>query len=376
MQQADIAIVGGGILGLAHAYTAASSGRSVVLFERKQLAAGASVRNFGMIWPIGQAAGANHQLAMRSREVWLSVLNAAGLAYLPTGSLHVVYREDEKAVVEEFAEIGPGLGYDCAWLAPESVAARSRAVRREGLLGGLWSPVELTVDPRAIIARLPGFLSEHLGVVLRYGSTVRAIENGVVETAEERWKVEQAIVCSGDEFGTLYPAALRSSGLTRCKLQMMRTVAQPSGWSLGPSLAAGLTLQFYPSFGACSSLPSLRKRIAEELPEYNRWGIHVLVSETEGHEVTLGDSHEYGQEVDIFDKTQIDELVLKYARGFLALPSFEIGQRWHGVYAKHPELPYIHLTPGPGVAVVTGTGGSGMTLSFGIAERTIDLLGV
>jgi glycine/D-amino acid oxidase-like deaminating enzyme len=69
-------------------------------------------------------------------------------------------------------------------------------------------------------------------------------------------------------------------------------------------------------------------------------------------------------------------LVLKYARGFLALPSFEIGQRWHGVYAKHPELPYIHLTPGPGVAVVTGTGGSGMTLSFGIAERTIDLLGV
>src|SRR5215467_3296780 len=118
VNRADIAIVGAGILGLAHACAAARKGRSVVVLERSPRASGASVRNFGMIWPIGQAAGATHKLALRSREIWLDVLKRAQLPYLATGSLHVVYRDDEAAVAREFSEIAPPLGYECSWLSP------------------------------------------------------------------------------------------------------------------------------------------------------------------------------------------------------------------------------------------------------------------
>ena len=375
LERADVAIVGAGILGLAHAYALARRGRSVVVFERSPQAAGASVRNFGMIWPVGQPGGRQHDMALRSRELWLEILEAACLPYFPTGSLHVVYREDEAAVAREFCDVGPPLGYECSWLNRDAVLARSNAVRPAGLLGAIWSPGEITVDPRVTLAHLPRFLAEKFGVRFRMGAAARSIDLPVIEAGGEKWEVEAAIVCTGDDFESLYPEMFRASGLTRCKLQMMRTRPQPEGWQLGPALAAGLTLRFYESFQVCRTLRALKERIAAETPEYDRWGIHVLVSQTAGGELTVGDSHEYGAAVDPFDRTEIDDLVLQYARGFLHAPNLEIAQRWHGVYAKHSNRPFVSLSPAPNVRVVTATGGSGMTLSFGLAEDTVREMG-
>jgi len=368
-RQAQAAVIGGGILGLAHAFVLARRGLSVVLFERGSKATGASIRNFGMIWPIGQPAGEMHAIAQRSREIWLEALDVAKLPYLATGSLHVAHRDDEADVLREFAEIGPPAGYDCQWLEAKQVVDRSEAVRAEGLKGGLWSAGEITVDPRCIVAMLPEYLRS-IGVEVRFGETVRRIDLPVVETTAEQWHVDRAIVCSGDDFSTLYPQVFAGSGLTRCKLQMMQTAPQPDGWQLGPALAAGLTLRFYKSFRICSTLDRLRDRITREKPEYERWAIHVLVSQTADGAITLGDSHEYGASVDIFDKTEIDDLILTEARTFLQLPDWRIAQRWHGVYSLDPERPFFEAEPAAGVHIITAPGGSGMTLSFGLAERT------
>src|SRR5208282_1295117 len=199
-RKADVAVVGAGILGLAHAYFAAKRGQSVVVFERTPRAQGASVRNFGMIWPIGQRAGAAHQLALRSRQIWQEVLDSCGLQYRPTGSLHVVYHRDEADVAREFAERAPALGYTCSWLSAAQVLEKSHSVIPDGLLGGLWSPTEMTVDPRQILAGLPAFLSERFGVQFRFGAAVRSIELPRIEAGTETWKAQWAIVCGGDDF--------------------------------------------------------------------------------------------------------------------------------------------------------------------------------
>jgi FAD dependent oxidoreductase TIGR03364 len=369
VNRAEIAVVGGGILGLAHAYALARRGRKVVLFERAPEARGASVRNFGMIWPIGQPAGEMYALALRSREIWIEMLAAAHLPSLATGSLHVAHRDDEAAVLREFAEVGPRAGYTCEWLNGDEVLRRSEAVQPKGLRGGLASPLEITVDPRKILAELPQYLRS-IGVEVRFGAAVRSVALPYIETAQERWEVDAAVVCSGEDFETLYPEVLAASGLTRCKLQMMRTAPQPKGWQLGPALAAGLTLRFYKSFQICSTLGTLRERVGREMPEYDRWAIHVLVSQTADGAITLGDSHEYGASPDVFDKPEIDELILREAATFLQLPDMRIAQRWNGTYALHAEKPFLETEPAPGVQIVTAPGGSGMTLSFGLAEKT------
>lgn len=372
----DVAIVGAGIVGLAHAYLAARSGRTVAVFERNPAALGASIRNFGMIWPIGQPPGRLHQMALRSREIWLDALQQANLPHLQTGSLHVTYREDEADVGKEFAQKAPSLGYECAWLSPQETLARTQAVRSEGLLGSLWSPTELTVDPREVIRRLPQFLAERYGVQFHFNTAVRRVETSMLEAGDQRWQADSIIVASGDDFQSLFPECFRDTGLTRCKLQMMRTVSQPRGWQLGPSLAFGLTFKHYPTFQVCGTLQALKDRIASETPEFDKFGIHVMVSQNSSGELTLGDSHEYSLAVNIFDDPAINRLILDYAKTYLRVPTLEIAEQWHGVYAKHPDQPYFCLSPLPGVRLVTVTTGIGMTMSFGIAERTFGEMGV
>jgi FAD dependent oxidoreductase TIGR03364 len=375
-EQKDVAVSGAGIIGLAHAYLAAKAGLTVSVFERNPEASGASVRNFGMIWPIGQPAGEMYWMAMRSRELWLELLQEAGLPYLPTGSLHAAYREDESAVGREFADRAKPLGYECEWLDATKALDKTSALRSKGLIGALWSPTELTVDPRRVISQIAAFLSERYGVSFHFNSPVIQVESGAIHASGGVCRAESIVVASGDDFQTLFPELFQEAGLTRCKLQMLRTVAQPDHWALGPSLAFGLTFRHYPTFSICQSLAALKQRVAHETPEFDRWGIHVMASENSTRQVTLGDSHEYGLAVDIFDRAQVNDLILDYAREYLRIPDLRIAETWHGVYAKHPEKPFLRLTPAHGVRVVTVTSGIGMTLSFGLAEQTCQELGI
>ena len=294
-------IVGSGIVGLAHAWAAARQGDRVTVFERSDKARGASVRNFGMFWPIGQTVE-NYPIALRSGALWQEFASAMNITARRCGSACIVDHDDEAAVLEEFAKLAPDLGIDCELWTRAQAEERCPGVRKGIAKAALFSPTECNVDPRQALATLPVYLAKKYGVAFHWSTAVAHVEEGKLTTASgERSLFDQIIICSGHDFETLFPLAFADAPIKVCKLQMLRTVAQPDGWSLGPMLASGLTLRHYDSFAICPSLAAVKNRIARDTPELDHYGIHVMASQNGAGEVVIGDSHHYGDAVIPFD---------------------------------------------------------------------------
>jgi FAD dependent oxidoreductase TIGR03364 len=369
-RQYDVAVAGAGIVGLAHAFAAARRGFRVGVFERGRRALGASVRNFGMIWPIGQPPGRMHALARKSRELWREVLWISGLWHNESGSLHLAYHDDEAAVMREFVE-AHGAEYDAEVLDPAEVRRRFRWVQPTGLKAGLWSPHEVGVDPRQVIAQLPEWLHREYGVEFHFDTTVTGYDLPHLVTTAGTFQAQRLVLATGADFRDLAPEAFAQSGLVPVKLQMMRT-PPCKDYTLGTMMAGGLTLRHYKAFADCPSLPALCQRLDTELPEYGRHGIHVLVAQNGLGELVIGDTHHYGDEIDPFDRPELDELVLEYFRKMVIVPELKIVARWHGIYVKHPTQSLVTAQPAKNVIAVTGVGGAGMTLSFGLASEIVE----
>ena len=365
-------VIGAGIVGLAVARALAVKGYTVSVFDRSQKAIGASIRNFGMIWPIGQPAGELYDCAVRSRNIWKEIGDEGVFWYNAKGSLHVAHQQDEWNVLSELYQLFEK-ERPLELLTPQQVAERSEAVVQTDLKGALFSGDEIIVDPREAIAALPHYLHEKFGITFLWGKPVNSVSgNSVYTSAQEHYQADVVFVCSGTDRETLYPGAFTAEPLTTCKLQMMRLASQPGGWSIGPAICGGLSLIHYNSFKAASSLQMLEHRYQNEMAEYLRWGIHVMVSQNGRGELTIGDSHEYGPIHDPFDKQFINALILTYLRKFAHFKDRSLIESWNGLYTKHTEgRPHTFFSPEPAVYVLNALGGAGMTLSFGLAEEVV-----
>ena len=374
MAKKSAIVVGAGIVGMAAARALALRGYAVNVYERNPKAMGASVRNFGMVWPIGQPAGKLYERAIRSRNCWKDIGDSSRLWYDPVGSLHLACNQMEWQVLQELFEAFTEEGRDVALLNTNEVFSRSGIAKKENCLGGLYSREELIVDPREAIAFLPEYFQATLNIQFNWGKAVTRVSTGKITSGAERFDADLIFICSGSDFKTLYPAEFEKFPLTKCKLQMMRWKEEGSQ-RIGASLCGGLSLIHYPGFKAAPSLPELKQYYENEMSEYLKWGIHVMVSQNHLGHLTIGDSHEYGLSPDPFDKQCINELILKYLNQFTSLRNPTLIETWNGVYGKLTNADTeLFYSPEPGVYILNGVGGTGMTMSFGLAEEVINTL--
>ncbi len=138
MDDVDLAVVGGGIVGLANALLAAKSGLSVALIEARGRPTGASIRNFGLITVTGQKRGDVWNTCRRSRDLWSSLAKEAGLPILQHGMVVAAQTEEAEAVLHAFA--ATEMGEDCLLVDAKEAARRSSLLREDRIRAALWSP--------------------------------------------------------------------------------------------------------------------------------------------------------------------------------------------------------------------------------------------
>ncbi len=374
MQQKSAIVIGAGIVGLASARALAQKGFTVKVFDCHPQAVGASVRNFGMLWPIGQPPGTLYNRAIRSRDIWKTIALDTGIWYQESGSLHLAYNKEEWQVLQELETIFKKEKRNVVLLDKNKIAEKYEQVNPDNLLGGLYSADEMLIDPREAIAALPDYLEEKYGVEFYWNKCVSYISDQTVYIGNEvEYEADIIFVCSGADFETLYPEEFSKLPITKCKLQMLRTVPMPERYRIKTAICGGLSLLHYSSFKAAPSLPVLQKKMAEEMKPYLDLGIHVMAAQNGKGEITIGDSHEYGLHLDPFDRASTNKLILDYLKTFLKINGNAIAETWHGIYPKLTNGDTeIFFSPDTGVYILNGVGGAGMTLSFGLAEEMVE----
>src|SRR5215469_6933231 len=238
----DLAVVGAGIVGLAHAYAAARLGKKVIVIDREASANGASIRNFGFITVTGQERGAMWRRAMRTSHIWRGIAAEAAIARLHDGLLMTSRRTEGHAVLEALLDTEMGEG--CELISAARLKTLLPHLPANAL--ALKSPHETRVESRDAIPQLAQWLCERWGVEIRRKTAAWNVAPPRIETSNGIIEADAAIVCPGDDLTTLYPEWIAAFGVERCKLQMLR-LADP-GHRLPAAIMSDLGLLRYTGY--------------------------------------------------------------------------------------------------------------------------------
>jgi FAD dependent oxidoreductase TIGR03364 len=363
-----IVVIGGGVLGTMHAVTARRRGYDVVHLEREAEARGASVRNFGLVWVSGRRAGAELALALRARELWAELGAAVpGLRFRPAGSLTLAMDDAELRVLKEAAALPDAARRDFELLDPGGVRAANPALRGE-VAGGLLCRTDAIVEPRRVLPALRAHLAGP-GYEWLPGREVTEIVPNAVRDHTGAWhQCDLVILCPGAAFTGVVGRYLRSlarDGVRRVRLQMMQTA--PMAERLTTAVADGDSLRYYPAY----DLPG-RNLLPPQAPVAERTRAQLLLVQRADGGLTIGDTHDYDEPFAFdVDSDAYDHLQAR-AEALLGCPMPRVQRRWAGVYSEigTGSALYHRSEPEPGVVLVTGPGGRGMTCAPAIAEET------
>ena len=224
--EADVVIIGAGIVGVSAAYWLSRGGMKVVLLEKGSVGAEQSSRNWG--WCRQQNRDARElPLSTRSLSLWEDMTADIGesLGFRRCGLLCLTNDQAELDGWNKWGNFARGEGVDTRMLNASETAQRGRATQQKWL-GGVWSPSDGIADPSCAAPMIAKGVLKHGGHVIQ-NCAARGVElsaGAVCGVITERGTIRtrQVVMAGGvwarsflNQLGINFPqASVRSSILS------------------------------------------------------------------------------------------------------------------------------------------------------------------
>lgn len=238
----EVAVIGGGVVGLSCAFELARRGRSVTVLEREAVGFGASTVAAGMLTPSFEVELTPPSLvelqldSLRRYASFIAEIEAAGglsCEYRDEGTLWVSRHRDDELELDHLCQIQEERGLPARRLTGRETRAIEPYLSPR-IIGGLLVETDHQVNSRKLVAALAA-ACRSVGVEVREETGVQAVERSVGQIAltlqahdgESSLRADQVLLAAGVwlEEGLITP--LPRIGMRPIKGQIVHLKGQP-----------------------------------------------------------------------------------------------------------------------------------------------------
>ncbi len=348
MSDADVIVVGGGIVGAATAYFLACRKVSVLLVEAETPAWGASGRNPGYQWLHTRRAGLQMELGMVGRRLADDLAQELdGFEFRPSGGMIYFFDERQRPLFESLVAERRAAGLPMELIDGKQAREHCPALS-DRVAGATWNPLDAHQNTRKLVEALVAGAERH-GARLLSGARVEAlIMEGQrctgIRTKAGNFTAGTVILAAGSWTPKLLAPHGIDVPITAMRLQVVET--EPAPFRFEPLLYGPTALKQY--------------AFIRDLPAYSDVGAsHPLESTFDGVEfLELAVQREDGRILlgcpmdfpGLDDRPTVSGLALTLAVLSEAMPpikSLAVERIWAGLLPQTPDaLPIIGPVPG------------------------------
>ncbi len=366
-QNADVLIIGGGIIGMSVAYFAVKAGLSVAVLEKGEAAQGTSSRCDGNILVIDKDPGFDSLMSLESQRIiaGLSAELPRKFEYRAPGSIFVCETEEEMEAARAWVARQSALGLPFRMLDRSDIRAESRFFA-DDLPGGLECASDSTVNPYLLTYALAEE-AERLGARVHLHTTVQSIvrtEGGgyAVETDGGGWIAARIVNAAG----CWAPAIGRMVGLDV-------PIYPRKGHLIVASRQHPVGVRKVMEFGYLMSKFGGARKVD---PLTEKYGVALVFEPTESQNFLIGSSREFVGFDTVVRPEVIGCMARRMLRFYPALRDFQLIRTYTGLRPWTPDhLPIVsEVEELPGFYIAAGHEGDGISLAAVTGKLMAELL--
>jgi len=176
-REAEIVVIGGGVVGSATAYFLARAGKEVVLVNKGHQSGEASAANAAFVWSITRKPGIDVRLALHSFDIHRQLQDELDMdfEYVRNGGLLVIDDESQIPYVKAHVQAREKDGYPLEMIDAKQALELEPHLSRDRILGAVFSPRDGTTNPIFLVMSL-NMQAQKLGVNIFHHTEVTGID--------------------------------------------------------------------------------------------------------------------------------------------------------------------------------------------------------